>query len=766
MRGLFYRKFGLFRADHFLVMVLSLFCFLSTIDGQNRNIDSLRTVLKNENQDTNKVNSLNALTDALWRYGAYDSGLSYSDKALALATRLNFKRGMADACIHYGIICEDKGEPDTALRHLSWSLAINEEQNNKRGIAQSLYEIGIVSEEKGNYSSAIEYYNRALTLYLEIGDKRGIANIYNELGNTYDYEGYSAKALEFFLKALAINEERKSKPGIASDLNNIGASYKKQDNFPKAIEYYTDALEAFRQIGNKHGMATALGNLGTVYHEMHDYPKTLEYHSASLKMFEELGALNGINMSLANLGDVYIELAQKGPGADSNFEKATNYLSRSLAISRKTGDKRMMSYGFSGMGIIYIHVKNYKLAQIYLDSALKNSMAISDREATEDALRDLSALDSATGNFKEAFANYKRFIVYRDSILNEENTKKTVQAEMNYEFDKKQAAEKAVQEKKEAINEQERKKQAIIRNSFIAGFLLMLALAFMIFRGLQQKQKANLIITKQKEEVEKQKAIVDEKNKDITDSIHYASRIQRALITTDEFLNAHLKDYFVLFKPRDIVSGDFYWAHEQSDKGLFHIACCDCTGHGVPGAFMSLLNISMLNQAVIERKNDSPDLVLNKVRANIIKALNPKGLDSESKDGMDCSYCVIDLKTGQARFACANNPVWIVNNGIVTEIAPDKMPVGMQYGSERPFTLHEVALNKGDCIYMFTDGFADQFGGPKGKKFKYKQLQELITDHIKLSMAKQKEGLEKALDEWKADLEQVDDILVIGIRIG
>ncbi|HSY76304.1 MAG TPA: SpoIIE family protein phosphatase, partial [Bacteroidia bacterium] len=277
-------------------------------------------------------------------------------------------------------------------------------------------------------------------------------------------------------------------------------------------------------------------------------------------------------------------------------------------------------------------------------------------------------------------------------------------------------------------------------------------------------RKSKQIITEQKLEVENQKQIVEEKNKDITDSIKYASRIQRALLTSHEYISKQVKENFILFKPRDIVSGDFYWAF-KSQEGVFYLACCDCTGHGVPGAFMSLLNISMLNETVIERRILSPDKVLNEIRNNIIKALNPEKADTESKDGMDCSLCAIDFSKKQMYLACANNPVWIVRAGTVIEITPDKMPVGIQYGDQKSFTLHTVPLNEGDSIYMFTDGYADQFGGPKGKKFKHKQLQEVILANANKSMAEQKSILDKMFSEWMGGLEQVDDMLIIGLKV-
>ncbi|HXB13993.1 MAG TPA: SpoIIE family protein phosphatase, partial [Bacteroidia bacterium] len=312
------------------------------------------------------------------------------------------------------------------------------------------------------------------------------------------------------------------------------------------------------------------------------------------------------------------------------------------------------------------------------------------------------------------------------------------------------AAQKAEQDKKDVISEQGRKKQVIIRNIFIGGFALMLALAFFIFRGYRQKQSANIIITQQK-------AVVEEKQKEILDSIHYAQRIQKALLASDALLGRHLPEYFVLYKPKDIVSGDFYWATEKDNN--FYLAVCDSTGHGVPGAFMSLLNISFLNEAITEKNITQPNEVFNHARKRLIENISQEG----QQDGMD--GVLVKLEKGALSYAAAYNAPIVVRNKEVIELNADKMAVGASPKQNESFTAGTFNLQKGDLIYLFTDGYADQFGGEKGKKFKYKQLQQLIMDNAQLTVKEQKEMLNKAFENWKGSLDQVDDLLVIGIRV-
>ena|ERR1051325_7724751 len=292
------------------------------------------------------------------------------------------------------------------------------------------------------------------------------------------------------------------------------------------------------------------------------------------------------------------------------------------------------------------------------------------------------------------------------------------------------------------------------------GILNILLTALLVFLAIRLFKSENILYAK---EISEQRQQLEEKNKDITDSIHYARRIQRALMASDHLLKKNLPEHFILYKPKDIVSGDFYWAEQSGGKFLLCVG--DCTGHGVPGAFMSLLGISFLNEIVNERKETSPDRIFNQLRDEIIRALNPEGTLEEGKDGMDAVMCRFDFGKNEAVLSCSNNPVWLVRGKELNEIKPDKFPVGMYEGGKKEFSLHHVDMKKGDVLYLFTDGYADQFGGQKGKKFKYRQMQELLLANSHESMNRQRDVLDKVIEDWKGDLEQVDDILIIGIRI-
>jgi serine phosphatase RsbU (regulator of sigma subunit) len=258
-------------------------------------------------------------------------------------------------------------------------------------------------------------------------------------------------------------------------------------------------------------------------------------------------------------------------------------------------------------------------------------------------------------------------------------------------------------------------------------------------------------------------ALLVQKNKDILDSITYAKRIQQAILPTDRFMNEVLPDSFVLYKPKDIVSGDFYWVSQWGDKTMF--AAVDCTGHGVPGAFMSIVGQNILNQAVNEHGLSKPNLILNALNKGVSRTL---GNDEEKqiKDGMDIALCSLDKKNMILEFAGAFNPLWILRNNEIIEVKGNKFPIGSFLDNTiQNFVNKEIPLQKGDLIYVFTDGYADQFGGPKGKKFKYKNIKKLLLENCKESLSRQREILDSALEEWKGELEQIDDILIMGVKI-
>jgi tetratricopeptide (TPR) repeat protein len=751
--------------SRYLLILLILLSY-QHVGGQTHIIDSLKQALKTERDDSDKVNALNTLSSRLCRIGRYDTSMTCANSAQNLAEKVGFKKGLAEAYNNMGVVCENKGNYPKALDYEFMALKMDEEMGYKRGIAMNTGNIGNIYKDQGNFPQALEYGLRSVKMYEEIGDKRGVALNTGNIGNTYYEQGDYPKTLEYYFKALKMDEERRDTGDIVINLGNIGLVYKKQGDYPNALDYDFKALKMNEKIGDKNGIAINTGNIGNAYSEQGDYPKALEYFFKALKMDEESGYKRGIAINTSNIGNAYsaqaaIALSRHNPvQSDSLYKKALEYYFRALKMKEAMGDKKGISITTGDIGNVFTKQKNYRQAKAYLDSALFLAKNIRKKETIKTTYNHLAEYDSSTGNYKQECDDYKNYIIYRDSLINEDNTRKSTQTEMNFEFEQRETSQKAEQDKKDVLAQADKRKQQIIIWSVAGGLLLVLVFAGFIFRSLNITRKQKDLIGRQKAEVEQQKALVEEKNKDILDSITYAKRLQDAILPPMNVIKKYLPESFVLYKPKDIVAGDFYWLEKVGDTIL--IAAADCTGHGVPGAMVSVVCSNALNRAVKEFHITEPGKILDKTRELVLETFEKS--EGDIKDGMDISLCCINTSTREIKWSGAYNPLWYIQAGEVKEVNPDKQPIG-KVDAPQPFHTNELKLNKGDLFYLFTDGYADQFGGPKGKKFKYKQLSEKLSAICGQPMEEQKRILAETLESWKGNLEQVDDILVIGIRV-
>ncbi|MCE9540570.1 MAG: tetratricopeptide repeat protein, partial [Bacteroidetes bacterium] len=612
---------------------------------------------------------------------------------------------------------------NTGLLYSYEAIELAEKNNFKKGISASYGNIGLFYKEQGDYPKALDFYFKALKIDEELGNKKGVGRHLGSIGSVYLIQGDNPKALEYYFKALEITEKFGDKNGTATKLANIGSVYMKQGEYSKALGYYLKSLKITEEIGSVNGISTQLGNVGTAYMVQGDYSKALDNYFKALKIAEELGDKIGILANLSNIGSLYTE--------QKKYKEAYDYLSRALVLSKNLGAKDMMKSDYERFSVLYEN------ANIPLPDSIGNKLL------NMEQMRLLS------------IKYYKRSIEIRDEIFSEESKKQLVRKEMNYEFEKKEEATKAEQDIKDALAMADKKKANLVLILISCLFVLVFVFAFFVFRSLG-------ITRKQKGIIEKKSKLLEEKNKDITDSIHYAKRIQDALLRDEEHTSLHLPEHFILYIPKDIVSGDFYWGAEK--QGYWFFAAVDCTGHGVPGAVMSMLGISFLNDIVSSEQLPSPAEVLNRLRERVVKELRQTGEVGGSKDGMDISIARLNLTTFELQWAGANNSLTLIRNGGLEEIKANKQPIGY-HPENSPYTNHEIQLQKGDSIYIFSDGYADQFGGPKGKKLSQKKLKNLFMIHNYLSMKEQKTLLKKRFNEWKGSLEQVDDVCVFGVRV-
>ncbi|MBI4649323.1 MAG: SpoIIE family protein phosphatase [Bacteroidia bacterium] len=477
---------------------------------------------------------------------------------------------------------------------------------------------------------------------------------------------------------------------------------------------------------------------------------------------------------------------------NGDFSVALNYYSQAYDISYDDNYYEGMAYTLLNIGELYNDRKNKQKAIQHFENALKLAEKLEDKELIRSIYKDLSDAYATTSDFVKAYEYYKLYSDFMDELLADESSKKIAEMQNRYEIGKKEKEIELMEKQKELDNktieaqQAKNRKQQIIIVSSICGFLIVLVFSIIILRMFRQTRKANILLKRQNEEIRQQKeeifiqrdeisaqrdklseqnSLLEEQKKEITDSINYAKRIQQAVLPTDEYAYSILGEHFILFKPKDIVSGDFYWGTLINEWLIVTVA--DCTGHGVPGAFMSMLGVSFLNEIVRKKEVTRACDVLNILREYIIEALQQKGKEGEQQDGMDIAFCAINSKTRVLQYAGAKNSLYIVskdNSNEIKEFKADKMPVGI-YMEMKPFTHNEICLNKDDIIYLSSDGYIDQFGGENRKKLLNKRFKEILLKVSKEPMNIQKEMLINEFENWKGEHEQIDDVTILGLKI-
>lgn len=612
----------------------------------------------------------------------------------------------------------------------------------------ALNEISYENYAVGNINKTKDFGMKALILSQKLGFKKGEGTALMRIGMAYHDKGDNPKALEFLLRSLKIRETLGDKLGIAGCLNNIGLVYHNQRDYKKALEYHRKAMLLKAEVGDKKGIANSLNNMGIIYDIWVMYDTALSYHQKALKIREEIADVAGIMNSLVNIGNLHT--------AKYELNEALVYYERSLAMNKDVGNKSHQSNMYNNIASVYVAQGKLTEAVEYLDESIRLAKEMGSKEHLQIAYNTYSLLYEKKRDFVTALKYYHLYFDVKDSLLNNENSEYIAKMNAEFENEKKDNEIKLLnvdKEKQEVLMQTERKKQLITTSSIGLGLISVLLFSIFIYRSNLQKQRANTEISRQKE-------IIEEKNREVHDSITYAKRIQAAILPPERLLKEVLPEHFILYKPKDIVSGDFYWLEKVKDRILF--AAVDCTGHGVPGAMVSVVGHNALNRCVKEFGLTDPARILDKLTQLVEETFERS--ENEVKDGMDISLCSLDMTDNKLQWAGANNPLWLLRDGKIQEIKADKQPIG-KFENRKPFTSHTIQLQKDDSIYILTDGYADQFGGPKGKKFKYRQLEEhLLASHQK-SMEEQKQILDKAFEDWKAELEQIDDVCIIGVRL-
>ncbi len=592
------------------------------------------------------------------------------------------------------------------------------------------------SHDSSDIRKGERYATGALTLSSKLNYKFGTANAWLELGNLKYEQGDKVKAFECFQSSLKVAEEITADEVAAKASNKIGYIHCYIMNNPEnSKEYFFKTLEFYKRLGNKRSIAKSLVNIGDVYALLGDKSKGIEYQMEAYKISSEEKDSAVIEVIMGNLGDCYTELKQ--------YDKAVKFITLARKIQMIRKEIGGVKYNDERLGVIYLEMKDYKNAELYLLSAYEFAVNNNFTELTLKTTKPLFQLYSQLNNKTKSDFFQLKYLSLKDSVNNLEKLASIGEIENNRALERLEAEkqkENAVNDMKRAA---EKRMQNLVTGFVVFSFIMVLIFSIIIFRRFKFSKKQN--------------EIIEEKQKEILDSIHYAKRIQSALLAHRDYIDSHLKDNFILFKPKDIVSGDFYWAAHRDNK--FYLASCDSTGHGVPGAFMSLLNIGFLGEAIKEKNILEPNKILNHVRERLIDGISKEG----QKDGFDGILICVDKQSNKLTYAAANNAPVVVRNGELLELECDRMPVG-QGGSNEPFRLFTFETKPSDIFYLYTDGYPDQFGGPKGKKFMYKRFNDLLLEISSKPLNEQHDRLTAEFGSWKGDLEQIDDVCVIAVK--
>lgn len=707
------------------------------------------------------------------------------------------------------------GNPTKAIQYYDSSLSLNQKIQNWSQLSKTHNNLGIIYNETGQNDKAIFHLNQSIQLARQIGDSIGVARAIGNLGNVYQNKGDYAKTLQVNEASLQLRKLLNDSLGVAATLMNLGIVYKTLGDYEKALTYYFEALELHEKTKNLRNKSTALYNIGNVYHDWHKSAEARKYYSSSLEISEKIGFKQGMAFAMNQLGNVAKELKE----ADT----ALVYYKKALTIFEQINDANGIANIYSDLAVLYRIKDDLKLSKFYAGESLKKYIEIGDKNGEALILITLSQIEMdlknypgalsyalkgdkicletgnknsrlgflhnigesylEMGNYEKATKYLLKKIILNDSIFNDESNKKIADFNTLFEVEKREK-EIAVHKSKLAMQDLQITRQKNVTNLLlvsIAGLVLIIGLFAYFYK---QKQKANRLISKQKQEIEDKNTILVSQNeeikaqneeisaqrdklfkqhKEITDSINYARLIQSALLPSEILFNEIFSNHFTLYKPRNVVSGDFYWARNTGNHSVLVVA--DCTGHGVPGAFMSVMGISLLNEVVKPSEDFNPALVLGEMRQQVKLLLRQNNRSEGTRDGMDMAICIVNKPNKILKYAGANISLFLFRDNEITEIDADKMTVGIHPKDNMDFMSHTINILPNDRFFLFSDGFADQFGGKDNRKFKRQALLNLLTATSTLNMQDQKKELEQAFENFKGNYNQIDDVMVVGFQV-
>ncbi len=672
-----------------------------------------------------------------------------------------------------------ENKPYLALEYAGQALQASEKLRDSLSLADWHDRIADVYFDQKVFYLAMQSYFDSYKIYNALGYRKKATYSQVSIGDTYLTQNVDDIAVDYYKKALQTFKDIKDNSGIALTLNKIGLINLKQFNYDYALKNFDEALNLGDSIHDLNSVALTYTYKAEAYKQLEDYEKAIGSLSDALMKYKIVNDKVKVAEIYFSIGDIYIKM--------EDYEKAKEAYEKALNIFQELGVEVSIAETLNKIGNIYFITDKYTQALSFASKALEIANDNGLLSQKRDAYFLFSNIYSQQGNIKLAYEYHKKYSVVKDSIWDSKKQEQFTELQVSLETQKKEK-EIEILKKDKAIQDNVLRRKQTENYALFASVIIFSLFGFFIFRSNRKIRHANQLLQVQYEEINQQKQeimtsaenlefankeITNQKNdieaksKKITSSITYASRIQKSMLPNVEKIMHSFTDCFVLFSPKEAVSGDFYWFSNVVDangntKSI--IAAIDCTGHGVPGAFMSVMADAYLNQIVNFQHFTSPDKILNELHKNIRIALQQE--ENENNDGMDIALCVVDRKLKILEFAGAKNPLVYMQNGKVNRVNGNLMSLGgLQKEKERIFTKHTIDISVPTCFYIFSDGFQDQLGGELFRKFMAQNLRQLLFDNHKLPFAEQKIILESTLQKWMGENKQNDDIMILGVKI-
>ncbi|NVO11960.1 MAG: tetratricopeptide repeat protein [Bacteroidales bacterium] len=700
-----------------------------------------------------------------------------------------FSCGIALSYHYFGLKSLKDGNYKSSSTFLKKSLTIFEKLEDSTNIIATYQSLASAYFNMGKQDSAIIFCSKVIKSYKYRNESKNLASGYNTLGGIYWSKGDFSDAAEAFFKSLDIKVKIGDSLGVANTYNNIGILYDSQQKLPEALEMYNKSYEIYKKKGSKRGISKACNNIAVVLKNLNRYGEAIEMLLRSLEIDRQLGNIDDQGITLNNIGQLYIRI--------NEVSSSLNYFKTAREIFHNNDNLNGEAASIINIGCAYLKLGNCNFALTFFEQGLSMAKKIHSVELIKETYQHLYELYKKSGNSNLALTYYERYSNFIDSLKSIENLNKLDELKIKYESELK-GTEIALLNKNNLIEKFEKERQKSIKKLFVSiSGLLLLVLCLVCFAWLTIKKDNQKLLLKnteintQKEEIEAQRDLLEElnitlnnqneeildqrdqidsknriifaSNRRLTENIEYASRIQKALLPDADQISQCFSKYYIVYKPKDIVSGDFYWMLRQKDKIYFSIA--DCTGHGVSGAFMSILAYNYLKDSIITKGLSNPKDILSFIRNEFENNLYRNKSSHDIKDGLDIIVCCYNQIDNSIEYSGAHSSFYHIRNDSLIRYKTDRYSIGSQINQTNSFTQKQLKLEAGDRIIFYTDGYMDQLNRNRKTKIGSLNFKNLLQNSGNLTINEQKQRIEKFFDDWKGDYEQIDDVLVMCIEV-